>query len=47
MDKVYYHLIKTYIQETSKLVEERVTKHDLIIQEESKSKGGTGGSLEF
>jgi hypothetical protein len=42
MDKVYYHILKTYIAETSKLVEEKLTKHDMIIQEEQKQKSGTG-----
>lgn len=34
MDKIYYHLLKTYIKETQKLVDERIGKHDLIILEE-------------
>ena len=35
MDNVYINLLKTYIKETSKLVEERITKTDLIIQDET------------
>lgn len=44
MDKIYYHLLKTYISETAKLVEERVTKHDLIIiDEKDKQKNNATG----
>ena len=34
MDKIYYHLLKTYIKESHKLVEERVNKNDMIILDE-------------
>ncbi|CDW80276.1 vacuolar protein sorting-associated protein 52 homolog [Stylonychia lemnae] len=46
MDKVYYQLLKTYMKETQKLVEERVSKHDLIVIDESlKHKTNTNQSL--
>lgn len=35
MDNVYFNLLKTYIKETSKLVDERMSKTDLIIQDEA------------
>lgn len=31
MDKVYHHLLKIYVKETSKLVDERITKNDLTV----------------
>lgn len=34
MDKVYYDILKTYLKETQKLVQERVSKNDLIILED-------------
>lgn len=36
MNKIYTHLIKTYVKETKKLIHERVTKHDLIVVEDIK-----------
>lgn len=36
MNKIYYHLIKTYIKESKKLIEERLTKYDLIVIEDFK-----------
>lgn len=43
MDKVYYYIIKTYVHDTQKLVEERLTRQDLIIREEhNKSKNSNG-----
>ncbi len=36
MNKIYYHMIKTYIKETKKLIEEIVTKHDNIVIEDVK-----------
>ena len=38
MDKIYYHLLKTYIKESQKLVEERVSKNDMIILDDSMQK---------
>ena len=35
MDSIYYHLLKTYFKETTKLMEERVGKFDLIIMDEN------------
>ncbi len=31
MDKIYYNLLKTYIIESSRLFEERITKNDFIV----------------
>ncbi len=36
MNKIYTHLIKTYVKETKKLINERVSKHDLIVNEDVK-----------
>lgn len=37
MSKIYYYMIKTYIKETKKLIEEIVTKHDHIVNEDIKT----------
>lgn len=50
MDQIYYQLIKTYIKDTTKLAEERMSKYDLIVYDESmKSKQSTftNNALEF
>jgi len=36
MNKIYYHLIKTYIKETKKLIGDRISKNDMIIIEDIK-----------
>ena len=36
MNKIYFHLIKTYIKESKKLIVERVTKNDIIVKEDAK-----------
>jgi hypothetical protein len=36
MNKIYFNLIKVYIKESRKLIEERVTKYDLIVVEDIK-----------
>jgi len=36
MNKIYYYMIKTYIKETKKLIEEIITKHDHIVCEDIK-----------
>jgi hypothetical protein len=36
MNKIYYHLIKTYIKETKKLIGDRISKNDMIIVEDIK-----------
>jgi len=38
MDKIYYQLFKTYVIESAKLVEERITKNDLIIIDDQQMK---------
>jgi hypothetical protein len=41
MQKIYYHLIKTYIKESKKLIEERITKNHLIVNEDIKAAATT------
>ena len=36
MNKIYYYMIKTYIKETKKLIEEIITKYDHIVYEDIK-----------
>ena len=36
MSKIYYYMIKTYIKETKKLIDEVITKHDHIVCEDLK-----------
>jgi hypothetical protein len=36
MSKLYFNLIKIYVGDSSKLIEERITKADLIIVDEQK-----------
>lgn len=46
MSKIYYHLIKTYIKESKKLIEDRITKHHLIVNEDIKPVNTTQKSLQ-
>ena len=41
MNKIYYYMIKTYIKETKKLIEEIITKHDHIVCEDIKPEKST------
>ena len=41
MNKIYYYMIKTYIKETKKLIEEVITKHDKIVCEDIKPEKST------
>ena len=34
MNKIYYNLMKVYITDSAKLIEERITKNDLVIVDE-------------
>jgi hypothetical protein len=36
MSKIYFHLIKTYVKESKKLVEDRLSKHDMVVIEDIK-----------
>ena len=36
MSKIYIHLIKTYIKESRKLIQETITKSNLIVVEDIK-----------
>lgn len=50
MDKIYYTLIKTYVKETAKLLDERMNKYDLIVFDETmkpKHHNFTNNALEF
>lgn len=47
MDKVYFNLLKTYLKETAKLVEERISKSDLIIQEDNPKNKGSSHGIDF
>lgn len=45
MQKIYYHLLKTYIKESKKLIEERITKNHLIVNEDIKVAATTQQSI--